>query len=308
MRKINHSNLARHLLTGEPVRRAVVVHSSRQLAGVCSVADLARLEEIDPSEPEPDDQDDDQAQRSAADRGGGYGGSAKITGYIRDFLIRACGMEPWETDDGAADFFDQLSEPLQDACRAHAAAREAEDEETEDEPDGNGQAARAAGDLTRDWVTRSAGRVFCANGSTVKLTESTRAFLAAVTGLDPNASDEEAANHYARLRPQVQRACRAYAESDRDPREAQRAALGILTSQDELDELAELAAAFKAWCEGLWQADDAASHAAHADAITDAQSAEEAMQEAEREREEEHRDYLRRLDEAADSIAAGMGR
>jgi hypothetical protein len=66
MKRILHSNLVNHSLGTKPVGRAVVVHASRPIFATCTVDDLARLEQIDPS---PDDGDEEAGRTSTAGAG-----------------------------------------------------------------------------------------------------------------------------------------------------------------------------------------------------------------------------------------------
>jgi len=152
VRTINHSAVcAGALLTAEPVRRALVIHASRPLYGLCTPEDLDFLRQ---HRPQPDDEE--------------------------------------EADDQAGA--------------------------------GNGQGSRAAMDPRGDWVTRSAGRTFAVNGSgtTFKATPAAREFLVKNCGLDPLADDEEAANHFSRLHPDMQKTCREFAENEGNEKDADR--------------------------------------------------------------------------------------
>ena len=158
MKRILHSNLVNHTLGTKPVGRAVVVHASRPIFATCSPDDLEFLQRNRPL-PEDNDQDGQQAIRSAADRGGDYGGGPKITKYIRAFLIRATGLQPWATDDEAKQHFDSLHPDLQEACRAHAASEEADEEDDDQDVDVDRAAAAGAGDAARGiYVASAPGR------------------------------------------------------------------------------------------------------------------------------------------------------
>jgi hypothetical protein len=83
----------------------------------------------------------ERAARVGTDRANGTSDEDReYARRVRHFLIRACGMDEWETDAGAQKHFDGLHPDLQAACRTYA---EHDDDGEEDDDEEERQAARS---------------------------------------------------------------------------------------------------------------------------------------------------------------------